>query len=114
MSQEPQHERRSFSDEFRRDDVNGIVDQGYSFRTAADAARVSPESSLHLPSKARSPTIQPLAPTVRSQLPTDQQTQTLVGPVSRTDASRSYRSFDPQLDEGKPRLGRPFVPSGSG
>lgn len=71
MSEEPQHERRAFSDEFRRNVVNGSVDQGYSSRAAADAVCVSPESSLHLSREARSPTIQPLAPTVRSQLPTD-------------------------------------------
>ena len=37
MSQEPQHERRSFSDELKRDSVNLIVNQGYAFRAMADA-----------------------------------------------------------------------------
>jgi len=41
MSQDPKHKRRSFSDEFKRDAVN----QGYSFRAAADAVGVG-EGSL--------------------------------------------------------------------
>ena len=47
MSQEPQGKRRSFSDEFKHDAVNLIVNQGYSFRAAAEAVGVG-EGSLRL------------------------------------------------------------------
>lgn len=40
MSHDSKHKRRSFSDEFKRDAVNLIVNQGYSFRAAADAVGV--------------------------------------------------------------------------
>ena len=47
MSQDSKHKRRSFSDEFKRDAVNLIVNQGYSFRAAAEAVGVG-EGSLRL------------------------------------------------------------------
>ena len=40
MSQESKYKRRSFSDEFKLGAVNLIVNQGYSFRAAADAVGV--------------------------------------------------------------------------
>jgi len=45
MSQDSQLKRRSFSDEFKRDAVNLIVKQGYSFAAAAKAVGVG-EGSL--------------------------------------------------------------------
>ena len=47
MSQDSKNKRRSFSDEFKRDAVNLIVKQGYSFRAAAEAVGVG-EGSLRL------------------------------------------------------------------
>lgn len=47
MSQESKPKRRSFSDEFKRDAVNLIANQGYSFRAAAEAVGVG-EGSLRL------------------------------------------------------------------
>lgn len=47
MSHDSKHKRRSFSDEFKRDAVNLIVNQGYSFRAAANAVGVG-EGSLRL------------------------------------------------------------------
>jgi len=38
MSQESKHKRRSFCDEFKRDAVNSLVKQGYSFRAAEACA----------------------------------------------------------------------------
>ena len=47
MSHDSKHKRRSFSDEFKRDAVNLIVNQGCSPRAAADAVGVG-EGSLRL------------------------------------------------------------------
>jgi transposase len=47
MSQKSQGKRRSFSEEFKRDAVNLIVKQGYSFHAAAEAVGVG-EGSLRL------------------------------------------------------------------
>jgi transposase len=47
MSKDSQRKRRSFSDEFKRDAVNLIVQQGYSFRAAAESLGVG-EGSLRL------------------------------------------------------------------
>ena len=40
MSEKQKQKRRSFSDEFKRDAVNLIVTQGYSFAAAAKAVNV--------------------------------------------------------------------------
>jgi transposase len=42
--QQPGQARRSFSDEFKRDAVNLVVTDGYSFKAAADAVGVSSRS----------------------------------------------------------------------
>ena len=47
MSQKPKRQRRSFSDQFKRDAVDLIVQQGYSFADAAQALNIG-ESSLRL------------------------------------------------------------------
>lgn len=47
MSKPTSRKRRSFSEEFKRDAVNLILKQGYSFRTAADAVGVG-EGCLRL------------------------------------------------------------------
>lgn len=44
MSKKPKRVRRTFSDEFKRDAVNLVVNQGYSFNKAADAVGVSSRS----------------------------------------------------------------------
>ena len=43
MSEGFKHKRRSFSDEFKRDPVNLVVNQEYSFRAAAEAVGVGAE-----------------------------------------------------------------------
>ena len=40
MSKKPKRVRRTFSDEFKRDAVNLVVNQGYSFNKAAEAVGV--------------------------------------------------------------------------
>jgi len=44
MPKKPTRVRRVFSAEFKQDAVNLVVDQGYSFRAAAEAVNVSPRS----------------------------------------------------------------------
>lgn len=44
MSKKSKRARRVFSDEFKRDAVDLVVKQGYSFRAAADAVNVSSRS----------------------------------------------------------------------
>ncbi len=44
MSEKPKRVRRSFNEEFKRDAVNLIVKQGYSFKAAAEAVNVSTRS----------------------------------------------------------------------
>jgi transposase len=43
-AQQPGQARRSFSEEFKRDAVNLVVVEGYSFKAAADAVGVSSRS----------------------------------------------------------------------
>ena len=45
MSSKKKRERRTFTEEFKRDAVNLIVVEGYSFRAAAEAVNVN-ENSL--------------------------------------------------------------------
>ena len=44
MSEKSKRPRRSFSDEFKQDAVDLVVQQGYSFKAAADAVGVSSRS----------------------------------------------------------------------
>ena len=44
MEQEKKRGRRSFTDDFKREAVGLVVDQGYSFKAAADAVNVSSRS----------------------------------------------------------------------
>ena len=44
MSKETKQPRRSFTEEFKKDAVNLVVVQGYSFKRAAEAVGVSPNS----------------------------------------------------------------------
>lgn len=44
MSEKPKRVRRTFPEEFKRDAVNLVVKQGYSFKAAAEAVNVSPRS----------------------------------------------------------------------
>lgn len=44
MSKRSKRVRRTFSDEFKRDAVDLVVKQGYSFKAAADAVNVSSRS----------------------------------------------------------------------
>ena len=44
MSEKPKRVRRSFNEEFKRDAVNLVVKQGYSFKAAAEAVNVSSRS----------------------------------------------------------------------
>ena len=58
MSTDSQRQRRSFSDEFKRDAVNLIVKQGYSFAAAAQAVGVG-QGSLRLWLRQLAPKPQP-------------------------------------------------------
>ena len=58
MSTDSQRQRRSFSDEFKRDAVNLIVKQGYSFAAAAQAVGVG-QASLRLWHRQLAPKPQP-------------------------------------------------------
>jgi|SRR6056297_1270930 len=58
MSKESQPKRRSFSDQFKRDAVDLVVKQGYSFRSAAKSVGVG-EGSLRLWHRQLAPTPQP-------------------------------------------------------
>lgn len=58
MSTDSQRQRRSFSDEFKRDAVNLIVKQGYSFAAAAQAVGVG-QGSLRLWHRQLAPKPQP-------------------------------------------------------
>jgi transposase len=44
MPGKPKRKRRRFSEEFKRDAVNLVVKQGYSFKAAADAVGVADRS----------------------------------------------------------------------
>ncbi len=44
MSEKPKRVRRSFNEDFKRDAVNLVVKQGYSFKAAAEAVNVLPRS----------------------------------------------------------------------
>jgi len=44
MSEKTKRIRRSIPEEFKRDAVNLVVKQGYSFKSAAEAVNVSPRS----------------------------------------------------------------------
>jgi len=44
MSKKPKRVRRTFSEQFKRDAVNLVVNQGYSFSKAANAVGVSSRS----------------------------------------------------------------------
>ena len=44
MSKPSKRVRRTFTDEFKRDTVNLVVKQGYSFTAAAEAVGVAPRS----------------------------------------------------------------------
>lgn len=44
MSKKPKRVRRTFTDDFKRDAVNLVVKQGYSFKDAAEAVGVSSRS----------------------------------------------------------------------
>ncbi|MDA8563885.1 transposase [Mariniblastus sp.] len=44
MSKKPKRVRRTFTEEFKRDAVNLVVKQGYSFKAAAEAVNVGDRS----------------------------------------------------------------------
>jgi len=44
MSKKEKRIRRTFNEDFKRDAVNLVVKQGYSFKAAAEAVNVSPRS----------------------------------------------------------------------
>ena len=61
MSSNGKRQRRTFTDEFKRDTVNLIVVEGYSFRAAAEAVNVN-ENSVRNWHKKYAPEPEPCGP----------------------------------------------------
>lgn len=61
MSSQEKRQRRTFPEEFKRDAVNLIVTEGYSFRAAAEAVNVN-ENSLRNWHKKYAPEPEPCGP----------------------------------------------------
>ncbi|QEG22084.1 transposase [Mariniblastus fucicola] len=61
MSSNGKRTRRTFSEEFKRDAVNLIVSEGYSFRAAAEAVNVN-ENSLRSWHRKYAPEPEPCGP----------------------------------------------------
>lgn len=61
MSNHGNRKRRTFTEEFKRDAVNLVVVEGYTFRTAAEAVKIN-ENSLRLWHKKYAPEPKPCGP----------------------------------------------------